>query len=194
MNVSEIISLWGVIISGLGVVVTTVLTIVIIKLTKTTAEASRESAKAAKESADAARESYELSKRMHEIQSKNDTKSWESLRKRYKSKVVSSAAECHTALMKAYSVKMNPQAINDISGMRVAPRNSGLTDEQLAEYFIDEEIEVITKAWESFNIFIGKYYKDPYNSDDELRAISAVGAGGGPIERFYNLKELLIRE
>lgn len=174
MSTADKIALANTIITGIGVLITAVLTTVIIYLTQQTAKANKESPLAAKESAAAAQESFELAKRAAEYQSEKETRLWETLRRRYKRKVFKAAKECHEALLSGYSLRIRPDdGNNNISGMTSAPRSHGLSDDQLALYFTDDEAEEITLAWETFNYFIKHYYKNPYNGEEEARAVSA---------------------
>lgn len=193
MNVGDKIALWGVILSGLGVIATTTLTILIIKLTKRTTEASKVSALAAQESAKSAKESYELSKKAFDLQIQKDRKIWESLRKRYKKKVLKNAETCYKAIMDAYSIRISPGQTNNIEGMLKSPKTHELSDEILAEYFLDDEADAIVTTWDVFNSFCKDHLKNPYNSEDEATAITAAGLGGGPIDRFFSLIEILKR-
>ncbi|TCM99377.1 hypothetical protein EV294_102673 [Paenibacillus sp. BK033] len=176
--------------TAINIFMSTVLTIIIIVLTSKGSRINEQNAAAARDSAESAKLTYELSKQMFERQIKKEQRSWEALRRRYLRIVLNNARSCHFGLLQAYSVRIDGTS-NSIVEIRKAPRGHGLTNEQLAEYFDDTEIETIDKAWLVFNDFITKYFKDPYNGDDELAAISNAG---GTIEEFHKLISFIEKE
>jgi|GEM_PF-4931336 hypothetical protein len=167
-----------------------VLTIIIICLNYRGSKINEQSAKAAEESAESAKLTYELSKQMSERQISKEQRSWEALRRRYLRIARDNATACHYGLLKAYSFRLDGK-INSIEEMRDAPREHGLTNEQLAEYFSESEIKIIEWAWLVFNDFIKKYYKESYTEVEERIAISNAG---GAIDAFRTVMETLDNE
>ncbi|MFX3636867.1 MAG: hypothetical protein ACE3L7_02310 [Candidatus Pristimantibacillus sp.] len=183
---------WENAISITSIVANIGLTVVVIYLTSKGATANEKNAKAAQDSADAARLSYELSKQMFEMQKSEQQRYWEALRRRYYKIVLDNALYCHDALLRGYSITQPYQTSqNSITKMKTAPTECGLTNEQLAEYFNNEEIEQIDKGWKAFNSFKGShYFEHGFDSEQENLAISEAHI---PIMEITNVINILER-
>lgn len=66
----------------------------------------------------------------------------------------------------AYDAVVDIEPMNILRNLRNAPVNLSINKTELAEYFSIDEVAAIIKAWETYESYRSKYYKETYRENE----------------------------
>lgn len=115
--------------------------------------------KATKETADVAKATYKLSEKLA-LNEENRSNKYRNIMRRQLVPHILKESE------KVYNAVADTDASNLYLKLRnntIETLNISMTD--LAEYFSEEEVKLITKAWETYENYRSKYYRNGYNGN-----------------------------
>ncbi|MGG2201422.1 hypothetical protein [Paenibacillus validus] len=134
---------------------------------------SNRNAKAAEDSAEAAKMTYDLTKRLHDEQQAKEQSRWQTFREEHIKKLVKSAHDINNAFLRKYSVELlNNLDQIDYESIKRIPKEIIFSDEELIDYFDENEREQIKRSWNSLQYF----FEQVRETDPIQKGISYTGS------------------
>lgn len=136
--------------------------------------------RATKNGAEANRNIYELNKKLSEINELNK----QSLKREYLNQVIRNTQLIELAIADQLNTL-------NIDSMKKAPKHHGLSTEQLAIYFDEEEINIIENIWSKVKRYLEDYWME---ENGEIKITFLEDERLNMIQASEHLKEFLFKE
>ncbi|WP_028592439.1 hypothetical protein [Paenibacillus massiliensis] len=159
-----------------NMIATLTLSIFVYKATKKSADATEETRKLTEES-------VKLSKLIHDIQQQESSKIRNSLRIQYTDILQRKTAKILNSITTHDAMRIHQEISKNFDSY-----HHGISPENLALSFNEEEVETINNAWTILNDYIDNYYSITYKGQDMGKLAEKAD---GPILAFEGVKFLL---